>query len=642
MRQFLSTIAVLAVLFAASAGVRAQQPEQQEGVEVLARGPVHEGYAEVVAPRPQAAAVIARRPPELIEEMPADQRPAGDNVQWIPGYWAWDEDRSDFLWVSGFWRVPPPDRQWVPGHWDQADGGWQWVPGFWAPVEQQQISYLPPPPAPVETAPAGAAPDPDSVFIPGTWVYRETRYLWRPGTWVACRPGWVWVPAHYVWTPCGYVFVDGYWDYALRDRGLLFAPVAIDVRLALRPRWYYQPCYVVSDDCLLGALFVRPAYGHYYFGDYFEARYRGLGFTAWFDFRIGRDCYDPLFSYYRWHYRGDRRWEGGLRDLYAARYEGRATRPPRTLVQQNTLVKNITINKTTVNNVTNIKNVSMLSALSQVDRKVKLQPVSAAQRQAQSKLARQVQDVGAQRTRLEAQVRSKGIAPVKPTDRPQVVKLKLPAPSAARTSTGLRTPPPLPVKPEARLQSAPVKTQPNTPPVKVKPQLKPQPAPAPGNRNLQPVAPRSEPKLQPPAPKPAPRPQAAPPRPSNAQPGTIRSNAKPPAVPSKPAPARPAVKPQPAAPRPESRSQPPANRSAARPAPVPSRPAAKPQPAPTRAAVKPQAAPPRAAAQAPRSTVRAQPAPPARSTSHAAPARPAPQPRAAAAHPKVRSQHSKG
>ncbi len=67
---------------------------------VLARGPVHEAYA-ATAEFPVAGPVVDHRHPGPIEELPPDQRPAGENVQWIPGYWGWDEERTDFIWVSG-------------------------------------------------------------------------------------------------------------------------------------------------------------------------------------------------------------------------------------------------------------------------------------------------------------------------------------------------------------------------------------------------------------------------------------------------------------------------------------------------------------------------------------------------------------
>src|SRR5262245_60057927 len=104
--------------------------DQNTGQEVLARGPVHEAYASTVE-TPAATPVVQQQPPEAIEELPPDEKPAGDNVQWIPGYWQWDEERTDFIWISGFWRAPPPNRVWVPGSWRQVQGGFQWVSGFW-------------------------------------------------------------------------------------------------------------------------------------------------------------------------------------------------------------------------------------------------------------------------------------------------------------------------------------------------------------------------------------------------------------------------------------------------------------------------------------------------------------------------------
>jgi len=258
---------------------RAQQPGQ--GVEVLTRGPVHEAYA-TTAEYPAPGPVVAKPPPAPIEELPPDQRPAGDNVQWLPGYWSWDEERTDFVWVSGFWRVPPPGRVWIAGSWRQAPGGSQWVQGFWqeaapasvegAPASNQaNIEYYPEPPRPLETAPSVPAPNESNFFVPGTWVWRE-RYVWRPGFWMEVRPNWMWVPAHYCWSPAGYVFVEGYWDHRLEERGILFAPVAFARTVYARPAFVYTPAYAVSPRSLFTSLFVRRGYGSYYFGDYFEPR----------------------------------------------------------------------------------------------------------------------------------------------------------------------------------------------------------------------------------------------------------------------------------------------------------------------------------------------------------------------------------
>ena len=109
-----------------------EQPAQGDGIDVLAKGPVHEAFA-ATAEGPTASPVVAKQPPDPIEELPPDQKPEGDNVQWLPGYWSWDEENTRFIWISGFWRQPPPGRVWVPGSWREARGGFQWVSGFWQP-----------------------------------------------------------------------------------------------------------------------------------------------------------------------------------------------------------------------------------------------------------------------------------------------------------------------------------------------------------------------------------------------------------------------------------------------------------------------------------------------------------------------------
>ena len=117
--------------------------EGEEGVQVLTRGPVHEAFAETVSFDPQPGIVVARAPPAAIEELPPEQRPAGANVAWIPGYWGWDDERRDFLWLSGIWRALPPGRQWVPGYWGKAADGFQWTSGYWADAEVAEVEYLP-------------------------------------------------------------------------------------------------------------------------------------------------------------------------------------------------------------------------------------------------------------------------------------------------------------------------------------------------------------------------------------------------------------------------------------------------------------------------------------------------------------------
>ena len=208
---------------------RAQQPDNEvPGAQVLTRGPVHEAFAGMVTFNPEPGIVATKAPPAVIEELPPEERPEGDHVAWIPGYWAWDDERSDFLWVSGTWRALPPGRQWMAGYWGQTTQGYQWTSGYWADATAREATYLPPPPATVEVGPNIASPSMDYGWSPGCWVWYEGRYAWRPGYWAQGRVDWDWCPAHYVWTPRGYIFVGGFWDYPIEQRGILFAPVYFD------------------------------------------------------------------------------------------------------------------------------------------------------------------------------------------------------------------------------------------------------------------------------------------------------------------------------------------------------------------------------------------------------------------------------
>src|SRR5262245_9102779 len=119
------------------------------GVEVQARGPIHEAFITPTA-EPKPTYGVPKKPPAPIEEMPPEEKPEG-NAVWIGGYWSWDDDRADFLWVSGCWRVKPEGKDWVAGYWREVSGQHQWVPGFWRTVEAQQsseVTYYPEPPPP--------------------------------------------------------------------------------------------------------------------------------------------------------------------------------------------------------------------------------------------------------------------------------------------------------------------------------------------------------------------------------------------------------------------------------------------------------------------------------------------------------------
>ena len=317
---------------------RAQQADADEkDAQVLTRGPVHEAFAGIVTFNPEPGVVVPKAPPEAIEEIPPDERPEGDNVTWIPGYWAWDDERGDFLWISGIWRALPPGRQWIAGYWGQTADGYQWTSGYWADAAAKETTYLPEPPATVESGPNIEAPSSDYGWTPGCWVWRQQRYAWRPGYWAQGRANWNWMPAHYVWTPRGYVFVDGYWDYTVARRGVAFAPVAFGAGVYGRPGYTYSPSIVIDLALVTEQLFLRPHYQHYYFGDYYAPSYHQGGFYAASAYQSSRIGYDPLFAQQRWANRNDRLWEQRVTETYQDRRDHESARPPRTW----TALKNI-------------------------------------------------------------------------------------------------------------------------------------------------------------------------------------------------------------------------------------------------------------------------------------------------------------
>ena len=159
--------------------------------------PSHEAFAETVAFDPEPGIIVPKAPPEAINEIPPDQKPDGD-VDWIPGYWGWDDDRNDFIWISGTWRAVPPGRRWVQGYWIGTAGGYQWITGYWASESDSTTTYLPQPPESAEVGPNVNAPSPNHTWIPGCWIWHQNAYAWRPGYWAPVRTDRMWVPAHYV------------------------------------------------------------------------------------------------------------------------------------------------------------------------------------------------------------------------------------------------------------------------------------------------------------------------------------------------------------------------------------------------------------------------------------------------------------
>jgi hypothetical protein len=456
-------------------------PAAEEGVQVLTRGPVHEAFAETVMFDPEAGVVVPKAPPAAIEELPPDQRLEGANVAWIPGYWAWDDERSDFLWVSGVWRNLPPGRQWVPGYWGQSGTGFQWTSGYWADATVSEVEYLPEPPATVEVGPNNAAPSADQTWLPGCWVWQQNRYAWRPGFWAPVQPNWLWVPSYYVWAPRGYVYVNGYWDYSIARRGVLFAPVYFDSGVYSRRGFSYSPATVIDLALFTEHLFLRPQYHHYYFGDYYAASYSNRGFYPWYSFH-NQHGYDPIYAHQRWEHRQDSGWEQNIAATFQNRRVHEEARPPRTWAAQSALtargvnpaVQNLVVAKS-FNQLTKNKEGATLG----------FQAVNKEERQTLAKHGQDVQKFREARQRLEATAAAK--PGEKPVQQLAPTLLKIPnSPITARSPVQLgkdlappkahQVPQPDPqVQPKPRVKRSPEQPRTQPPPQPKVERQQPQP-----------------------------------------------------------------------------------------------------------------------------------------------------------------------
>ena len=232
-------------------------PPANPTVTPLTEGPLHEAFLSPAKDRAPARAPKA--PPAAIVERPGIDRPEA-NAQWIEGYWDWSPSKSDFLWVTGTWRVPPPGRFWVNGYWRRDDQGWSRVAGFWSDRRTDRIDFRkdgPPTDHPADDP--GASPGDGHFYIPGQYFPDGNGVVWKPGFWTKAQQGWSWVPAQWVKQPDGWVFQDGYWDRTLEDRGILFTPAQVTDQ-ANAANTVYQPLSMVSPDSygrLYGA-FGRP------------------------------------------------------------------------------------------------------------------------------------------------------------------------------------------------------------------------------------------------------------------------------------------------------------------------------------------------------------------------------------------------
>lgn len=324
-RQRWNAIAVLTSLAFGTLGGAVPARAQEDEYEVRTRGPVHEAFAELVSFDPRPGPVIALEPPPGVEELAPSEGPEQDDAVWIPGYWTWDDERSDFTWISGAWRVPPPGHEFLPGYWRRVPGGWQRIPGYWK-LSTADVVYEPEPPRSLESGPSSPAPSGDRAWSPGYWEWVSVRHVWRPGWWILLFEDMVWIPARHLWTPCGWVFVPGHWDHSVPRRGILYAPVILRP-LPFGHRHPFLPRIMIDAGPLVLHLFARPSHHHYYFGDWYAPACWYRGILPVFSFHSSLYGWDPIHVHGAWHHRHDRGWEDGIRRHYLRLRDDERERP---------------------------------------------------------------------------------------------------------------------------------------------------------------------------------------------------------------------------------------------------------------------------------------------------------------------------
>ena len=253
------------------------------------QGPVNEAYVTAVGGDNLILSAIPMQPPEPINER--IPRQTDMQAEWIPGYWAWQPEINNFVWVAGVWRRPPPGHLWISGFWKKFDEGWVWIHGFWNQVPESNINYIGI--APPDSIDENVAPPPSNQYewSPGYWSFDhdKNQYQWVAGQWVQMDPNWILVPPHYVWRTGGYVYVPAYWDWPLEERGTVYAAALINNEY--RYRAVYTPTEVVEPQEVIQSLFV-------YYPDYVYLFHHHYYYHP--DYWVNCGCTPPWWGWDTW------------------------------------------------------------------------------------------------------------------------------------------------------------------------------------------------------------------------------------------------------------------------------------------------------------------------------------------------------
>jgi hypothetical protein len=188
---------------------------------------VHEAFFQETHSALIYQAVSEQPPQNIIEKVPSQNDPL---TAWIPGYWEWDPDMRNYLWIGGVWRRPPPGHSWVPSFWLKIDDSWIRLRGFWKNERMENIHFI------RDEIPEDLdetmidPPNLDSFWIHGTWYYdnENKSFVWQNGRWESFDANWIYIPSFYVWRPDGYVNIEGYWDWPLDTRGSSYANITVE------------------------------------------------------------------------------------------------------------------------------------------------------------------------------------------------------------------------------------------------------------------------------------------------------------------------------------------------------------------------------------------------------------------------------
>ena len=191
---------IAVVLFAVSSLGWAQEPDlvpppaaearnanangnADENVDILARGPVHEAFAEQVSPDPTPGMTVPKAPPEPDRRGAAGLEAGGGRCGLDPRLLVLG--RRPWRLRVGQWRVAARAARSPLGSRLLAGGGRRDSSGLRASGDRRpstELEYAETPPESLEAGPSSPAPADGPLLDPGELGLRYAHYRWRPAT----------------------------------------------------------------------------------------------------------------------------------------------------------------------------------------------------------------------------------------------------------------------------------------------------------------------------------------------------------------------------------------------------------------------------------------------------------------------------